>query len=77
MTALSQTSFGNECDENSTHIKNEYYESVNELRSIYGLPPITENSKPEILRQLKGILEQFADEESSVDAIKSYRANLC
>lgn len=47
-----------------------------QLRELYHLPPITVNQKPDIIFELAGIMKDYADEESPVDAVKQSREDL-
>ena len=52
------------------------HEIAMQLRELYHLSPINSNEKPEIIRELAGIMKDYADEESPVDAVKHSREDL-
>lgn len=47
-----------------------------QLRELYQLPPISTTQKPDIILELAGIMKNYADEESPVDAVKQSREDL-
>jgi hypothetical protein len=50
---------------------------ADDLRALYGLPKITNKPSPEVIKELKGMLNDYADNEwSAVDVIKDTREDI-
>lgn len=53
------------------------HELASEIRKLYGLQEITAKSSVNVIKSLRGILEDsIDDEESPVDAVKASRENI-
>lgn len=46
---------------------------ANEIREIYGLPPLEQAQKPEVIRDLEGMMQEYSSGENPVDAVKESR----
>ena len=44
-----------------------------QLRKDFGLPPIKGKQKPDVIKGLKGMMKEYNDGESAVDAIREMR----
>jgi len=52
------------------------HSSANELRKLYGLPRISHKPNVEVIKEIKGMMKEYADEESAVDVIKHSREDV-